>query len=255
MNWLKENHKKSQLGQLLLKKKLISEDQLNRAIDLQKNTGQLLGDIFTELDMVTQRQIQSILRKQRNLRRIATIITALLGPAQVYAASAAPIPAEQTSQAQTSSPAPTQQSLRMLNEEELAEVVGKGVLDETLSDWLNLKGSANNSLALQNLTSPSFSMAAKQTTGLLILGDLVTVMDPFLALFSSQISARDVVYNPANAASVVNPDGSITLSLPSSIGELSFNNIRVMGSTGPNMGTVQIKGIDLAGTTVTLKTH
>jgi len=252
MNWLKENHKKSQLGQLLLKKKLISEDQLKRAIDLQKNTGQLLGDIFTELDIVTQRQIQSILRKQRNLRRAAAIVTALLGPMQISAAIAAPVPVEQT---QTSSPTPQQGSLRMLNEEELAEVVGKGVLDETLSDWLNLKGSANNTLALQNLTNPSFNMNAKQNTGLLILGDLVTVMDPLLALFSAQIAARDVVYNPANAASTVNPDGSITLSLPSSIGELSFNNIRVMGSTGPNMGSVEIRGIDLAGTTVTLKTH
>jgi len=252
MDWLKENHQKSQLGQLLLKKKLISEEQLNRAIALQKNTGQLLGDIFTELNIVTRHQIQSVLRKQRNLRRMATIVTALLGPMQVYAAAAAPIPVEQT---QTATTEAQQESLRMLNEEELAEIVGQGILDETLSDWLNLKGSTNNNLALQNLTSPQFSAMARQTSGLLILGELVTVMDPLLALFSAQISAGDVVYNPANAASVVNKDGSITLSLPSSIGELNFNNIRVMGSNSPNLGTVQIKGIDLAGTTVTLKSH
>jgi hypothetical protein len=36
MDWLRQNQKKSQLGQLLIKKKLISEDQLNRAIDHQK---------------------------------------------------------------------------------------------------------------------------------------------------------------------------------------------------------------------------
>jgi hypothetical protein len=96
MDWLKQSHTKSQLGQLLLKKKLISEDQLKRAIDLQKNTGQLLGDIFTQSGIVSQRQIEGMLRRQRHIRRIITIVTALLAPIQVYAASAAPVPIEQT---------------------------------------------------------------------------------------------------------------------------------------------------------------
>jgi len=252
MDWLKEHHKKSQLGQLLLKKNLISEDQLAQAIALQKNTGQRLGDIFTELEIVTQRQIQSILKRQRSVRRAAAIVTALLGPMQMSPAAAAPVPAVQI---QGAAAAQKQDGLRMLSEQELSEVIGQGVLDETLSDWLNLKGSASNSLALQNLTSASLGAIARQTSGLLIMGDLVTVMDPFLALFSAQISARDVLYNPANAASVVNPDGSVTLSLPSSIGELHFNNIRVMGSSGPSLGSVEIKGIDLAGTSVTLRPH
>lgn len=46
MNWLIQNRHKSQLGQILVGKKLISEDQLARAIAEQDRTGQRLGEIL-----------------------------------------------------------------------------------------------------------------------------------------------------------------------------------------------------------------
>jgi hypothetical protein len=256
MDWLRQNQKKSQLGQLLIKKKLISEDQLNRAIDHQKTTGQRLGDILTEWNLVTARQIEGMLRKQRNVRRIAAIVTAFWAPIQVYAASVAPVPVVQV---QTTTTQQKQSSLRMLNEEELSEIAGQGVLDDTLRSWLNLNGTANinaTTIMNQGFTAASLANANKQTSGLQVLGNLVTLMDPLLGLLSAQTSVKDVVFNPASTASIVNPDGSITLSLPSSIGELSFNNIRVMGSSsGPSFGSINISSINLTGTTVTIKSH
>ncbi len=253
MDWLRQNQKKSQLGQLLIKKKLISEDQLNRAIEHQKNTGQRLGDILTEWNLVTTRQLDGMLRKQRNVRRIATIVTAFLAPIQVYAASVAPVPVVQT---QTNTTQQKQSSLRMLNEEELSEIAGQGVLDDTLRNWLNLNGAANINAATimnQGFTAASLSDLTKQSAGLQVLGNLVSLMDPLLGLLSAQTSVKNVIFNPASTASVVNPDGSITLSLPSSIGQISFDNIRVMGSTGPSLGSITINSINLAGTTVTVK--
>jgi len=256
MNWLKQNQTKSQLGQLLLKKKLISEDQLNAAIDLQKTSGQRLGDILTQLGLVSQRQIQGMLRKQRTIRRMATIVAALLAPVQVYAASVAPVPVTQT---ETSPTEQKQHGVRELNESELSDVAAQGVLDDVLSDYLNLNGSAhgsaNSNLSAQNMLNGSFSNIAKQNAGLQAAVGLVTMMDPLLGLLSMTTTIKDVVYNPASAASVINPDGSITLNLPTSIGEISFQNIRVMGSTGPSLGSIDIKDINLAGTTVTLKAH
>jgi hypothetical protein len=43
-----EQQNKSMLGQLLVKQKLITEEQLASAIELQRKTGQRLGDIFAE---------------------------------------------------------------------------------------------------------------------------------------------------------------------------------------------------------------
>lgn len=245
MDWLKQSQTKSQLGQLLLKKKLISDDQLRRAIDLQKSTGQRLGDIFTQLGIVSQRQIEGMLRKQRTIRRTATIVTALLAPMQVFAASTAPIPVQQTS---------GQQHLRILNEDELSDVAAQGILDEALSDWLNLNGTTRTNFSSQNLGNVAMNSIARKNIGLEVVG-LVTLIDPLLSLLSAQVTVKDVVYDPAHAASALNPDGSVTLSLPSSIGELSFQNIRVLGSTGPSLGSIDIKGINLVGTTVTLKSH
>lgn len=252
MEWLKQNRTKSQLGQLLLKKKLISEDQLSKAIEVQKTSGQLLGDIFMQLGMVSQRQVQGMLRRQRHIRRIATIVTALLAPVQIYAADVTPVPVKQTQAANESK---KQDGLRLLNEEELSEVAGQGLLDDALREWLNLDGSVYSNAELRNLPTASANMLSKPVSGLQVAGALLTLMDPLLGLLNAQITVMNVTYNPDHSKSAVNSDGSVTLSLPSSIGELSFRNIRVLGSTGPNFGSIDIRGVNLAGTVVTLKAH
>jgi len=94
VDWLNQNQTKSKLGQILVGKKLISEQQLNAAISQQNKTGQRLGDILAEWKIVTRHQVQGAVRRQRNLRLAATVATALLGPLHAYAAvTAAPVTA------------------------------------------------------------------------------------------------------------------------------------------------------------------
>jgi len=68
---------------------------------------------------------------------------------------------------------------------------------------------------------------------------------------------HNVVYAPNRAASILNADGSISLSLPTTIGEISFRNIRVHGAgggaaAGPSFGSITMSGLDLTGTVITL---
>ena len=253
MEWTKQNHKKSLLGQLLVNKKLISEQQLFEAIEHQRKTGQRLGDIFAEWNIISQRQIQSMLRKQRNLRLTATIVTSLLAPIQVFAASA-PAPVSQTT-SQTSSASEKQSSWRTLSEQELSEISGQGILDDTLGDALNLNSHVADNRVNQNLVGSIPNMVQHKSSGLEVLGGLAKVMNPLLMMLDAKTTISDVVYDSDNAAAVINKDGSITLSMPSSIGEIKFENIRIKGSTGPSFGSIDIRGIDLRGTTVTLKSH
>ena len=71
------------------------------------------------------------------------------------------------------------------------------------------------------------------------------------SLLSADASVRAVGYDADHAQAVVNKDGSITLRMPSTIGEISFRNIRVgNAASGPSFGSISLQNIDLRGTYV-----
>jgi hypothetical protein len=88
-----------------------------------------------------------------------------------------------------------------------------------------------------------------------VVGEISKLLNPVLGFLEADTSMKNVVYDPSKAAATINKDGSLTLSLPSSIGEIAFNNIRVKGTEGSSFGSISIKGIDLTGTTITLGFH
>jgi len=89
--------------------------------------------------------------------------------------------------------------------------------------------------------------------GVRVLGELAAVFNPLALLLSADTLARDVSYDPANSHATLNRDGSVTLRLPSTIGEISFRNIRVGSRPGPMFGSIEIHDIDLRGTTISVK--
>lgn len=228
MGWFSQSHEKSLLGQLLVRQKLISEEQLAQAIAQQRKTGQRLGDILAEWNLLTQHHIERALRKQRQLRLAAALAAALFAPIEALAvapAPAAPISVQTTGQE-------GRNGLLALSEEDLGEIAAQG-LDDSLLHQVRSKDA-----------------------GVKTLGKLVSAMNPVLDFLEADTTIKDVVYDPARAKSKVNPDGSITLSMPSSIGEINFDNIRVKGDTsGASFGSISIKAIDLTGTTLTVAAH
>lgn len=230
MGWLTRSKEQSMLGQLLVRHKLISEEQLAQAIDHQARTGQRLGEIVTEWNLVTQRHLQEVLHKQRNLRLAAALAAALLAPLEALAAAPiAPVVPVATAASVTS-----RSGLRILSEEELGHTSAQGLSEE--------------------LTQKIAGHKSKQD-GLSALGGLAQAFNPLLGLLQSDVTLKGVTYDPANANSVINPDGSITLSMPSTIGELSFENIRIRGASpdAPSFGSITMRDIDLRGTTIVLK--
>lgn len=223
MGWLSSHQNKSMLGQLLVRQKLITEEQLASAIELQRRTGQRLGDIFAELNLITQQNIEDALRKQRRLRMAAAIATSLLAPVETYAAQALPMAAAS---------APAARALRALSEEELGDTSAQGLSDDLVNAVKQAKGS-----------------------GVEVVGEMSKLLNPVLGFLEADTTMKNVVYDPSKAAATINKDGSLTLSLPSSIGEIAFNNIRIKGTEGSSFGSISIKGIDLTGTSITLGFH
>jgi hypothetical protein len=251
MNWLLPNRQKSQLGQILVSKKLISEDQLARAIQEQGRTGQRLGEILAAWKVITEAQVGLAIRRQRKLRLAATVATALLGPLHAYAAVAAAPAAIISPRA----PSAERGALRPLSDEELGDVAAQGRDDDALREH-----ALRNELRLAALASQAGQAAGAALAhgaageGVQVLGELARVFHPLSKLLGAQVSISDVEYDPANSTAVLNKDGSMTLRLPSTIGEISFRNIRVGAATsGPSFGSIDIRNIDLRGTTITVK--
>jgi hypothetical protein len=236
MEWFSQNQQQSRLGQILVKKKLISDEQLKKAIARQASTGERLGDILTEWNVVTNQHIQTALRAQRNLRLAASLVTAMMAPLQAYAAAPTAVPVTQSTQNDT------------------AETPKKTMTAMTEADM--------DGVSAQGLNNELLEIISKDHTekggGVEVLGKMAKLFNPLLAFLEADTSMKDVVYDPAKAAAVVNPDGSITLSLPSSIGELSFKNIRPVaaGSVGgPSMGSITLRDIQFNNTKITISHH
>jgi len=67
---------KTRLGDILVKKGLISDEQLQSAIGAQKSSHLQLGEILIEMQCVTQRQINRALKVQSKLRN--AVLTSIL---------------------------------------------------------------------------------------------------------------------------------------------------------------------------------
>lgn len=124
--------------------------------------------------------------------------------------------------------------LRAMTEADLERVSAQGLTD----------GAVRQADHAKNASRPD----SRQT-----LDKVTSSLNKQLEFLDAETTMKDVVYEPAHAQAVVNPDGSISTSMPRSIGELNFEHIRVKGnSSGPSFGNISIKGIELTGTTLTL---
>ena len=256
-DWMTGSTNKSRLGQILIEKKLISQEQLDAAIRAQAQSGRRLGEILADMKLITQAQVRGAVRRQRSLRMAAALATALLGPLHAYAAVAAAPAAAVSTRSSGESGREFGRGMRTLSDEELGEVTaqGQGRNDDALRDQARQAELRLIALAAQGGQQglQTAVQHALPNDGVRVLGELATVFNPLALLLSADTTVRDVSYDPANSHATVNKDGSITLRLPSTIGEISFRNIRVGSHPGPTFGSIEIHDIDLRGTTISVK--
>ena len=255
-DWMTRSTNRSRLGQILIEKKLISQEQLDAAIRAQEQSGRRLGEILADMKLITQAQVRGAVRRQRSLRMAAALATALLGPLHAYAAvAAAPAAGVARSVGEREGEREFGRGLRALSDAELGEVTAQGRNDDALRD--QARQAELRLIALGAQGGQQGLQAAVQhalpNDGVRVLGELATVFNPLALLLSADTTVRDVSYDPANSHATVNKDGSITLRLPSTIGEISFRNIRVGSHPGPTFGSIEIHDIDLRGTTISVK--
>jgi len=208
----------SRLGQILINKGLINRSQLDAAIQLQLTNHKRLGETLIEQGWLTERQLKKALSKQNNLRLAATLVAALLSPFQIANADA---PRNLPAISQEHTP----RGLHPLTDMEMSNVSAQG-LDDVLQGLFLQAGSGD---------------------GMGTISQLSKLVMPVLSSLEAETSMKDVQYDTSKLTSVINADGSVNVRLPSSIGELRFDNIRVAGAPqGQSMGSLSLHDIDLS---------
>ena len=254
-DWMTRSTNRSRLGQILIEKKLISQEQLDAAIRAQEQSGRRLGEILADMKLITQAQVRGAVRRQRSLRMAAALATALLGPLHAYAAVAAAPAAAVSTRIGGEREGEFGRGMRALSDAELGEVTAQGSNDDALRD--QARQAELRLIALASQGGQQGLQTAVQhalpNDGVRVLGELAAVFNPLALMLSADTTVRDVSYDPANSQATVNKDGSVTLRLPSTIGEISFRNIRVGSHPGPTFGSIEIHDIDLRGTTISVK--
>lgn len=219
----------SRLGQLLIDKGLINAKQLDTAIALQLLSKKRLGEILIEQGLLSERQLTKALKRQNSLRLTATLVAALLSPFQMASADIS------RQQAPTSaSQLQTPRGMQALSDDEMSSVSAQGLND-----------------VLQGI----FAKAGSDD-GMGTAGQLAKLALPVLDSLQAEVSMQNVQYDTSKMTSVINADGSINVRLPSSIGELRFDNIRIAGANpGQSLGSIVMQDIDLSQASLRISVH
>lgn len=104
---------------------------------------------------------------------------------------------------------------------------------------------------LQAAAPASASTSTRPGTSLYRPGAAGAVQLRALSLLSADIEIRDVVYNRTQDW-LADRDGSYKVPLPATIGEIDFRNIRSGPNDSLSFGSVQIIGVDLQNTSITV---
>ncbi len=224
---------KSRLGSLLIKKGLITEQQLDDALKVQLTSGMRLGEALIDLGVLSERQLQKALKKQSRHRFIATIMAMILGPLSFGAFAGQSNSSSQQDHTNSSSHMDQYAGLKALDDDGLADISGQG-FNTPQQTFENLLASAQG----ENI---------KHETALSELGplsDVVNALNPIASMFDSDVTVKGVKYNSDTPRSTVNADGSIEFSLPSEIEEIAFKNMRVKGADPQHsLGDIVISNI------------
>lgn len=225
---------KSRLGSLLIKKGLLTQAQLDTALQLQLKTQQRLGEVLVEQGLLTERQLTKALKKQSRTRVVAAFMAMILGPMS-FGAFASHGSSSQNDQATTSAQANVNangyKGLEALDDLDLDTVQGQGFLQTPNEAFNSLLSQANG----------------EQQDELGALDEVSALLNPLASMLDADITVKGVKYNNQKVKQIIHEDGSIELALPSEIEEIAFRDLRVKGAdSNRTFGDVVISGIQFS---------
>ena len=219
---------KSRLGSLLIRKGFITEQQLSEALRQQRETGQMLGEVLIAKGLITTGQLQKALRKQSRYRLVAAFTALFMGPVapMAFGAGGGAVNQNTQNQSYTSQRIAQSMGLQAITDEELGEVSAQGVEDL----WVNVENA----------------------DGIALISDLAQVIMPATQLLEADVAIDGVSYDNGKGVEM-QADGSFKIKLPTHIEKISYDDIRVKGSSADqSFGSLEMTGVSFGNTELTV---
>lgn len=252
---------KSRLGELLVRKGLISQEQLQKALLTQRESGDRLGEILIGLGWLSERQLQRALTRQKSYRYAIAVVAAVSAPlAPIMSAAAATV----DEPAVAASVLTQRTTLKALDDSGMEQVSGQSGL--AISTTMVIKQQAQTQGQQPSASSASANSQLNQfvqaltpnsqnTDAVHMAINAVKAVLPLQA--DVQINGMTFANGsttPPPTAFQQDPNGglSVNVAVPTHIDSIVFNNIQVQGQTpgSPSMGDLAIVGIDMHNTQV-----
>lgn len=235
---------KSRLGRLLINRGYLSGSQLKEGLQLQRETGQRLGEVFVQSGWITERELHRVLKHQKRYRNAAALVTMAVLPFQPMLSFASN---NQTGGEQGLADAGQMVSeggFQPLTEVEMADVSGQrdpglfGQLDHVSAIATAVRAEGGSSGA----TAPDAIEALKFAAN---------IFAPTLNFLDSELTISGVHYRQDTPQFAFRNDGGLDVAFPERIEQIRMENIRV--GSGPSMGTVTISDVNFhAGSGMTI---
>jgi hypothetical protein len=237
---------KSRLGSLLIRKGLLTQAQLDGALQAQLKSHLRLVEVLIEQGLLTQRQLQKALKKQNRTRVVATFMAMILGPMSfgALASHSSSSESDQTSTSAQANASPDRyQGLKALGDDALDDLQGQGF--------------QSTHEALSALMQQASGEETENDNGLGALDEVAALLNPLSSMLDADITIKGVKYDHQHARQIIHEDGSIELSLPSEIEEIAFRDLRVKGaSSDRSFGDIVISGIKFSEqSSIRIKVH
>lgn len=239
---------KSMLGEMLVRKGLITREQLELALVQQANQGGKLGAVLVEMRILGERQIQRALMRQRSYRYAVALATAVAAPLTPMLAAASieppPVAISQTYVA------------AQMSDEDMAGVYGQGFEFSNAAGIRAMQDTIAQAAARRDASSKQdIDQGGGSDQGAIDGVALLKSLFQRISPLDADVTISDVQYDSDKPMYELNPDGSFEVKLPSRIGSVALKNVRVRGGDRPVMGNVYLQNISMRDSSMTVRFH
>lgn len=239
----------SRLGRVLVNKGLLSEAQLDFALQEQARSGQRLGEVLVAQGWINNQDLHRALKRQSLIRKagaLATVICAPLHATTGFAATLGGSPAMPTARAAVGEQQALPGGLVPMTDAEMGEALGQGPNTPFGFDFAKGYDGVTAGLRTKYDESDDEDDDNEERIAGELMDSVTTVagIGPISSLIEADISMEGFRRPEGMPTLSILPDGAVRIYTGYEVDRINIENIRVKGSDDPaTFGSIYISDV------------